>query len=177
MKKRSLLKRLLTAYFKCFTLLLIGLSFFSYSSLAQGRTIKGRVVNAANEPVAGVTIGVKGKPSTTTVSDENGKYTINANIRDVLVFSSVGFQPKEERIGSSDNIDVALTNITTSMNEVVVVGYGTVARKNLTTSISRIDPKNVPQAANSSVYRQFSKVPNRGVTSIYPSGAEGRRLL
>jgi TonB-linked SusC/RagA family outer membrane protein len=175
MKKRSLLQRLSTAYFRCFTLLFIGLFFFSYSSLAQSRTIKGRVVNAANEPVAGVTIGVKGKPSTTTVSDENGKYTINANTRDVLVFSSVGFQPKEEKVGSSDNIDVALTNITTSMNEVVVVGYGTVARKNLTTAISKIDPKNVPQAANSSVAQLvFGRAP--GVQAVQQSAEPGGNI-
>jgi len=172
MKKRALLKRRLTAFFKSFTLLIILLSFFSHSSLAQSRTIKGRVVNAANEPMAGVTIVVKARPSTTSVSDENGRFTINANTNDVLVFSSVGFQPKEERVGSSDNIDIALTNITTSMNEVVVVGYGTVARKNLTTSISKIDPKNVPQAANSSVAQLvFGRAP--GVQAVQQSAEPG----
>lgn len=175
MKKRALMNRLLIACFKSFALLLIALSLFPLSSMSQNRTIKGRVTDASNEPVVGATVEVKSKRSASTVTDENGRYSIQANTNDVLVFSSVGFDSKEEKVGTSDNVDVSMSRLSISMNEVVVVGYGTVARKNLTTSIAKIDPKNVPQAANSSIAQLvFGRAP--GVQAVQQSAEPGGNI-
>ncbi|HEX6846367.1 MAG TPA: SusC/RagA family TonB-linked outer membrane protein [Chitinophagaceae bacterium] len=131
--------------------LMLFLFLFLSSFVFAQKTITGKVTGANNTPVAKASVTIKGKSGVGTTSNENGEFSITAATGDILVFSSAEFQPEEIRVGTDNVINVTLAPLVTNMNEVVVVGYGTTARKNLTTSISKIDPKLVPQAANSSV--------------------------
>lgn len=105
----------------------------------QKNVIKGNVTSLnENAPMPGVNILVKGTANG-VVSDFNGNYSINASSNDVLVFSYLGFKAKEISVGGKTQINVSLEEDTTSLDEVVVVGYGTQKKSDLTGSVSVVD--------------------------------------
>lgn len=152
------------------------LLFFYVGAFAQQKTVSGKVVDASsNQPVAKATVTVKGKRLAGVTTGETGEFTISANAGDILIFTSSEYQSEEVRVGESATIDVKLNPNITQMNDVVVVGYGTTMRKNLTTSISKINAKDVPQAANSSVAQLvFGRAP--GVQAIQRSAEPGGNI-
>ncbi len=101
--------------------------------------ITGTVTGADNEPLPGVSVTIKGT-STGTTTDANGNYTINVpNADAVLVFSYVGFGAQEVPVGSRTSIAVTLSAASsTNLNEVVVVGYGTQRRREVTGSVASV---------------------------------------
>ncbi|MET0636533.1 MAG: TonB-dependent receptor [Chitinophagaceae bacterium] len=99
------------------------------------KQISGVVVDSAGTMLPDVTVQVKGSPNAVS-SGRSGKFTIDALETDVLVFSSVGFVTREVRAGSS--AIVMLTHTATSLGEVVIVGYGTRRRRDLSSSISSV---------------------------------------
>ncbi len=86
-------------------------------------TIKGSVKDASGQPLIGVTVGIKGT-TTGTQTDINGKFTINANVGDVLVFTYIGFTKKEVVVTDATNLVVELLGDAKSLNEVVVTALG-----------------------------------------------------
>ncbi|QXD16586.1 TonB-dependent receptor [Rhodocaloribacter litoris] len=103
------------------------------------RTITGTVTDAdSGLPLPGVNIAIKGTMTGTT-TDINGQYRIQANQGDVLVFSFVGYLTQEVPVGTQDVIDVALAVDEVLLDEVVVVGYGTQRRANVTGSAERVN--------------------------------------
>jgi TonB-linked SusC/RagA family outer membrane protein len=122
---------------------------FSVSLYAQ-QTLRGILRSSTGEPIAGATINVKGTPNSTH-TDEKGEFSINAAKGSVLVITHVGYQSKEATVGSEATLNLTIDASASSMDEVVVIGYGTTARKNLTLAVSKVDPKTVPQAANNSI--------------------------
>ncbi|MEZ0483792.1 SusC/RagA family TonB-linked outer membrane protein [Fibrella aquatica] len=111
-------------------------------ALAQERMITGRV---SDEQISlpGVTVTVKGSTRGTT-TDSEGTYRISVpNDQAVLVFSSVGFSSQELVVGNRSSINVTLTNDERALNEVVVVGYGTQKKSQLTGAISSISAKQI----------------------------------
>lgn len=117
---------------------------------AQDITISGTVsARSGGETLPGVS--VTNLASKQTVStDVNGRYTIKGTSGSVLSFSYVGFVTQQQTVKGS-RLNVLLDAQANDLDEIVVVGYGTTSRKNLSTSVAKIDPKDVPQAANSSV--------------------------
>ncbi|HEV7347110.1 TonB-dependent receptor [Telluribacter sp.] len=102
------------------------------------RAVTGVVRDDANEPLPGVSIVVKGTQRG-TVSDQDGRFSIEVPDGDVtLVFSFVGYTPREVRVGNQSSLDVALQTDTKALSEVIVVGYGSVKKENLTSSVSKI---------------------------------------
>lgn len=132
-----------------FLLLMIAGLLLSPSLRAQLRTISGKVINEQDGlPMAGVSISVKGK-STGTQTGANGSFTLSAAPADVLIFSFLGFTPKEVEVGATSNFNITLSQAAQKMDEVVVVGYGTQSRRNVTSSIAKLDKdvlENVPRA-------------------------------
>ncbi len=101
------------------------------------QTIKGKIIDIKSEPVPGASVLIKGT-NQGTISDANGQYSIKAESQAVLVFSFIGMQTQEIPVNGRTSIDVQLTEVTYSVNEVVVVGYGISKVKDLTSSISTI---------------------------------------
>lgn len=130
MKKIQLTLRLLT-----FLVILL----FSQLSIAQTTlTIKGVVKNSNNEPIPGVSVIVKNS-NNGQLTDFDGNYTIkNVKKGDVLEFSSIGLETKEITIGDSLIINVILKESVTNLQEVVVIGYGTSLKKDLTGAVASI---------------------------------------
>ncbi|GAB2658942.1 TonB-dependent receptor [Flavihumibacter cheonanensis] len=108
---------------------------------AQSRTISGTVRSSEDGTVlSGVSVLVKGS-STGTQTDENGVFRLNAVPNAVLVFSSLGFETLEIKTGNQLSFTISLTPANQKMDEVVVVGYGTIKRSKVTSSISKLDNK------------------------------------
>ncbi|HWJ29428.1 MAG TPA: carboxypeptidase-like regulatory domain-containing protein, partial [Flavisolibacter sp.] len=101
----------------------------------QGRAITGSISNTKGEAVVNATIKVKGT-QTTVLSDESGKFTLHASgNKTVLEVSSVGYVFQEVAIGSKTNVSIVLEQEVKKLDEVVVVGYGTQKRRDVTGSI------------------------------------------
>jgi len=125
-------KKLLLKLLFCSLLVLM-----SFSAFAQRTKVSGKVTDEKGNPFPGVTIAVKGT-STGTNSDVNGYYTLSLKNTDVLVFSSVGYARQEIAVKNSSTINVTMQPENGHLNEVVVVGYGTQKRKDLTGSIASV---------------------------------------
>ncbi len=125
------------------TLLLCLLWFATTLATAQTREISGKVTSdSTKQPLAGVTITVKGKSAATT-TDNAGHYRLNiaSDVKTVLVFTFVGHSPKEMKVGSESTLDVEMENLSNPLNEVVIVGYQSVRKKDMLTSSSMISAK------------------------------------
>ena len=101
------------------------------------RSVSGRVVNEQGEPFQGVSVIVKGTTKG-TMTNANGEFTIDAEPDDVLVFSYAGYLSQEVKTGTQTKVSVSLVPGTKSMDEVVVVGYGTQKKVNLTGAVASV---------------------------------------
>jgi iron complex outermembrane receptor protein len=120
---------LLTAFALLFTVL---------SAFAQTRTIKGTVTDETNAPLPGVVVTVKssGRAATT---NSNGLYTVTVSgPNDVLKFTFLGSVPKEVVVDGKPSINVTLVTDTKQLKDVVVIGYGTASRKDVTGAITSV---------------------------------------
>lgn len=109
------------------------------SSDMQQKRVTGQVNDAAGNPLPGVNILEKGTING-TITDANGNYTINvASERSVLSFSFIGYVPQEITVGPLNTINVTLAEAVSALDEIVVVGYSTQARKSLTGSVSTVN--------------------------------------
>jgi TonB-linked SusC/RagA family outer membrane protein len=108
----------------------------SVMTMAQNK-ITGTVVDANNEPLIGVSVMVSGT-NTGTVTDINGNYSVSATKDKTLKFTYIGYKTREIAVGVQQVINVTLTENNAQLNEVVVVGYGTMRRKDVTSSITTI---------------------------------------
>src|SRR4028118_2157310 len=106
--------------------------FMHFFAGAQNK-VNGTVTDDQGKPMAGVSVKIKGRQSGTTTRD-NGTYELDAPSNAILVFSSVGFDEIEETVGTGRVLSVSMQKAVTDLNEVVVVGYGTVRKKDLTGS-------------------------------------------
>jgi len=137
---------------------------------AQAQTITGTVTDAeTGEPVIGANITIKGS-TTGTISDLSGAYTIHANPDDVLSFSYVGYLPKEVTVGNQTVIDVALETDRTELEELVVIGYGTQKKEDLTGSVTVVDTDEMRQ----SNYTTFDKALQGRAAGVHVSAVTGR---
>jgi TonB-linked SusC/RagA family outer membrane protein len=123
-------------------LLLLLACFSTIELFAQGRQLTGLVTSSeGNLPVPGVTVTVKGTKNS-VATDANGQYKITVDGKaTVLVFSSISFTQYETAINGRTSIDVSLTPEVKTGEDVVVVGYQTMKRKDLTGSVSSVSAK------------------------------------
>ncbi len=109
-------------------------------TLAQSsRDIKGSVVDVrTQEAIPGTNVVIKGT-SKGVVTDSKGEFTLSTKPDDVLVVTFIGYDSKEETVGNRNTINIALTASAANLDEVVVIGYGTAKKSDLTGSIVRIN--------------------------------------
>src|SRR5690606_10333301 len=140
-------------------------------TVAQQNEVSGNVRDDKGEPLIGVSILVKGTQRGVT-TDLDGKFTLRAEPSDVLVFSFVGFITQEVAVGSKTQFDITLAGDNKTLDEVVVVGYGTQRRVNLTGAVHSVKGDDLMKrnATNTSNALQ-GLVP--GVSVTQPSGRPG----
>ncbi|MBR1541886.1 MAG: TonB-dependent receptor [Bacteroidaceae bacterium] len=112
-------------------------------------TIKGTVSDSQG-PIIGATVKVKGA-NTGAITDFDGNYTIQANPSQTLIFSYVGYETKEVKVGYQKTIDVLLQEDSELLGEVVVVGYGTMRKSDLTGAVTQVDEKAFEKSISTSI--------------------------
>lgn len=117
------------------TLLFIGI----VSGYAQQSIATGKVLDSNKEPLIGVTIQLKGTPQG-TITDFEGKFSIQASQGETLVVSYIGYKTQEILLSGKKNLTVVLLEDSEMLDEVVVVGYGTMRKKDLTGSVTQVRP-------------------------------------
>ena len=137
--KRNRTKGLL-AWGLLFSMFLFGATGLS----AQQKRITG-TVSDANGPLTGVAVTVKGTSHGVT-TDGQGRYTISVVPANVLEFSFIGYQTQEIEVGSKTRIDVTMKDDATDIDEVVVIGYGTVKKRDLTGAVSMVKSQDLKMA-------------------------------
>lgn len=157
-----------------FQILLFVMFFLSvFSSWGQQRTISGMVTDAGNgEPLPGTTVTIKGTLSG-TITDQEGKFMIQVPEKAAyLTFSFVGYSSKDVEIGKSSVINVALEEEVVGLDEIVVIGYGTVRKSDLSGSVSSIKSDDIVKITSVNPEQSLQgKVTGVHVTSS--SGAPG----
>ena len=142
--------------FKILVLLFVfQISFGLAYSQAQNIEIKG-TVSAEDGTVPGVNVSIKGTGQG-TITDFDGKYSIEVPDRNtVLVYSFVGFETVEQVVGDKTTIDVLLESNVQALDEVVVTGYGTSKRKNLTSAVSQIENDEIKTTQATSIAQKLA---------------------
>ena len=131
--------RLLKALVLCPVLLL-----FAFAAQAQ-KTITGNITDDKGIAVSGASVVVKGGKTGTT-TDASGNFTLNVPSEvTALTVTYVGFAPQDVDVSSTSNVTISLKPDNTSLTDVVVIGYGTARKKDLTGSVASVTAKNFNQ--------------------------------
>lgn len=130
------------------TAMLIIMLLYALNSHAQAQSlVSGTVTDSSGKPLSGVSVQKKGT-KTGTVTNNEGVYQINASSSDVLTFSYVGFEEQDVNVGNRTTIDISLSSSSSQLTDVVVIGYGTAQKRDLTGSISTIEGKEIADKPN-----------------------------
>jgi TonB-dependent starch-binding outer membrane protein SusC len=127
------------------------LLFLCSTAWAQSVTITGKVTGSLDKtPLPGVTVVIKGS-SQGTVTDPGGNYKITAPTGSTLLFSFIGFMPKEVKLSAATTLDIELTENAGTLNEVVVTGYGSQSKKDITGAVATVNVKQLLSAPATNV--------------------------
>lgn len=109
---------------------------------AQEKNITGTIIDETGETVIGASVRVKGT-STGAITDMDGNFTIKVKDSDILVISYIGYHTQEIEVAGKSNLKIVLKENAHMLEELVVVGYGTVKKSDLTGSVSRMDAEKI----------------------------------
>lgn len=154
-------------WFAICILLMTGIELFG-QSLVTGKVTE----SGTNDVLIGASIKIKGK-TTGTITDLDGKFSIQAQPTDVLVFSYVGMKNTEVKVGTQKIIDVVLESNSQVLNEVVAIGYGTVKKSDLTGSVGVVSTKDLTKIPTTSAAQALQgRVPGVVVTQSGDPGSD-----
>ncbi|PTS97231.1 SusC/RagA family protein [Pedobacter sp. HMWF019] len=160
---------------KKFYLLVVVFCFLGSVVSAQTRTISGQVTDAkSGETLIGVSVLVKGT-KTGTSTDSNGKFVLNIPGNDaILIFNYVGYTLQEIKPGSQTQLSIRLSADEKSLNEVIVIGYGTVKKRDLTGSVVSVKGEDIAKVPSANPLESIQgKVPGVDITRSSGSASSG----
>lgn len=141
------------------------------TSAVFGQLVTGKVTDPSNVAMPGVNVIKKGTALGTT-TDASGNFVLEASGDDVLVFSFIGYTSQEVRVGTQTNLTIKLEEDVVALSEVVVVGYGTQRKSDLTGAVASVSSSKLAQAMVANVDQAFQgRIP--GVMVTQNSGAPG----
>ncbi|MGB2088622.1 MAG: TonB-dependent receptor plug domain-containing protein, partial [Psychroflexus salarius] len=153
-----------------FMLLLLPISLFAQ------QTVKGTVVGEDGVPIPGVNISIENTNKGTT-TDFDGNYSIVVEQNQVLKFSYLGFKPKKVTYTNQNEINITLQLDTAVLEEVVVVGYGTAKKEDLTGAVDLVTPKDFNKGPINSAQQLITgKIAGVNVTSASGSPGDGQNI-
>ncbi|WP_368338414.1 SusC/RagA family TonB-linked outer membrane protein, partial [Parabacteroides merdae] len=126
-------------------IVLSALGYVSSSTQQNTRKITGIIKDQSGEPVIGANIVEKGTTNG-TITDIDGQYSLEVGSNSILVVSYIGYITQEIPVGKNNTLDVLLREDTETLDEVIVIGYGTTKRKDFTGSVSSVKLENSPIA-------------------------------
>ena len=150
--------------------MLLILTLLPLNAFAQTK-ITGTVTDEVNDPIIGATVKIKGA-STGVVTDIDGNFSIDAAVGQTLEVSYIGYTTHSVKVTRAGHIDVRLSEDTQTLEQVVVVGYGTMKRSDLTGSVASISEEQIKQGVNTSV-EQAMQGRIAGVMVTQNSGTPG----
>ena len=137
----------------------------------QDGKITGIITDQANVPIIGANVIVKGS-SIGSISDMNGHFSLDASEKDILLISYIGYMTKEVKIGKQRSLKIQLTEDTQNIDEVVVIGYGSVKKSDLTGAVSSVKTAELQQTPMTSIDQGLVGRAS-GVQVIQTSGMPG----
>ncbi|WP_093303076.1 SusC/RagA family TonB-linked outer membrane protein [Salegentibacter agarivorans] len=114
------------------------------------KEISGTVVDESNMPLPGVTVLIK-NTNNGTATDFDGNYSLSAAPEDVLIFSFLGYESQEVKVGEQSEINITLQNSAEAMDEIVVIGYGQQKRKEVTGAVAQVKSEALEKTSSSDV--------------------------
>ena len=147
----------------------------SQQDTGQKISVSGKVTDKNGEPLFGVSVAVKGTTNG-TITSIDGMFTLSVEAGNTLSFSMIGFLPQQIVVSDATPIAVIMEENQVKMDEVVVIGYGTVKKRDLTTSVASVSTKDINErpiiSAASAIQGKAA-----GVTVMQPSGEPGAGLV
>ena len=142
---------------------------------AQSLTVSGTVTDPTGDTLIGVSVSVKGNQTQGTATDLDGHYSLsNVPADATLVFSYVGFHAVEEKVAGRTRIDVTMHEDSELLDEVVVVGYGSLSRKEVSSSIVQVNRDDFQKGAmNNPMEMLTGKVAGLNVSSTAAANPNG----
>lgn len=150
---------------------------FALSSLsisAQNLPIKGKVLDTSNEPLTGVTVSIKGT-NKGTITDLDGNFSFDGEKGSVLVFSYVGMNPKEVKF-TGQPLNIVLGSDVKALDDLVVVGYQTIKKKDLTGAVSVVKGEDMSKSAANTLSGQLQGLAT-GVNVRSSGRADGDAMI
>lgn len=149
------------------TFLLLGIVSLS----AQQYSLKGEVLDELGDPLIGATVKTKSNPNNGVMTDINGRFALNVSKGDVLQVSYIGYVPVDLPITGQNDIKIEMKEDAQTLDEVVVVGYGTMRKKDLTGAVTQINPDKVGDQNPATVQDLLRGTP--GLQIGYSADAKG----
>lgn len=132
---------------------------------AQQKKITGTIRDANGSPLPGVSVAVKGT-NLSMQADDEGRYAIEAEVGQTLVFTYIGMQTEERQVGGDSNlIDINMVDAASNLDEVVIVGYGTQSKRKLTDNIAKLTSSDI------------SEIPSQGFQNTLSGKAAGVQIM
>ena len=144
-----------------------------FGAFAQQKTIKGTVKDSNGEPMIGVSVVPEGMAGLGSVTDLDGNFSINGvNPSTVLKFTYIGYKEKKVKVGAQNSVDIVMEEDNNSLDELVVIGYGVVKKRDLTGSVASIKSDDLKNVASSNAMQAMqAKIP--GMDLQQSSGESG----
>ncbi len=143
---------------------------FNTSTFAQEQLISGKVIDEQNEPITGVNVLIKGTTNG-TITDLDGNFSLSAQFGETLLFTFIGYESKEVVINST-NIMIQMSEDAETLDEIVVVGYGTQKKGSLTGAITAVKSEDLVKTTTSTTAGALvGKTP--GITARQADGRPG----
>ncbi|GJM59942.1 TonB-dependent receptor [Persicobacter diffluens] len=153
-------------------LIALAILWTAMSAFAQGRVVTGTVTaEESGEPIPGVNVTVKGS-ATGTITDIEGKYSLNVDGAKSLVFSFIGLATEEVVIGNRSKVDMVMTADIKELEEVMVVAYGSAKKSSFTGSASKVEGDKIATLQTSSISKALDGLTS-GVQTTAASGQPG----
>lgn len=140
-------------YLKRALLLVMAITLFT-DMYAQERTVSGRITEEGDVPVPGVNVLVKGTTSG-TVTDIEGNYRLTVDEGATLVFSAIGYVTEEVQVGTQSTINLSMTQDVQALSEVIITGYTTEDRRDVTGAVSTVKAKDLVAVPSGNVEQQL----------------------
>jgi len=155
-------------------IILMGL-FVSLSAFAQKTTITGQVKDSSNEGVIGASVVEKGTTNG-TMTDIDGKFSLSVSPKAILTITYIGYKNQEVAVKGATHLNVVLQENAELLDEIVVIGYGSVKRKDVTTSVASVSTKDLDErpiiSAAAAIQGKAA-----GVNVIQPNGEPGAGMV
>lgn len=152
------------------TMLFVALLSFGQTNLFAQRTIKGIVVDTMNDPIIGASVLVKGTTQG-VITDLTGSFQLEAKPTDVLLVSYIGYVSVEQTVGNQSELTIRLSEDVKMLDDVVVIGYGSTTKKELTGSVTSMKKEDLNQGTFTNAMGMLQgKV--AGLQIVNPSGAD-----